>query len=249
MNLNEHEIELLYKNPDTLLVNYQSVIRIIVSKFIQRGFVNMSEKDDFIQIVNEKLLIKIPKIQDQYDGSTLLRTYLSVIIRNICLEEIRKQQSNNQTSEIDDYKDRIVADERSDYQLIISQELIRLNTILRLFYDKRWKFEFCLKVIYRISIVLDDFLKYCKICNSDKLKALIIKINPPKVIPEKDLYIEIKPFINKCDNKNNSSDAIRKWLKLQIDNVIDLMNGKTKRSNYNRESIQILFEKYFENKA
>lgn len=245
MNLNDKELDLLYNNSNDLLIHYQFVIQIIVSKFIKRGFIHISEKDDFIQVINENLLIKIPKIQQQYDGSTLLKTYISVIVRNICLEEIRKQ-AKDQTSEIDDCDNKIIADERSDYLVIVNQEINRLNVILRLFYDKRWKLEFCLKVIYRISLVIDDFLKYCTVCNSSKIKELINKINPPKEIPEKDLYIEIQPFINKCDNKNNSSDAIRKWLKLQIDNVIDLINGKTNKSYYNRESIQILFEKYFE---
>jgi RNA polymerase sigma factor (sigma-70 family) len=245
MDNNDFETYLLNEKPNELIVKYQPMIKIIVSKFIRSGYIHTSEMEDFVQIINEKLILKIPKIQSQYDKSTLLKTYFSVIIRNICLEEIRKNK-DLETKEIDDSEETHLSENNSDTKIIIKQEFERFNKILRLQFDKRFKLEFCLKALYRILLILDDFTKYCKICKLEDIKVLLERINPPKKISERDLYAEIKPFINKCDNKDNSSDAIRKWIKKEINNIIDLMNGGyLKRTNYDKETIQILIEKYY----
>ena len=47
------------------------------------------------------------------------------------------------------------------------------------------------------------------------------------------------------ENKSNSPDATRKWIEIKINELIDIMNHKTRTSNYDKETFRILFESLF----
>ena len=81
---NQKYIELLNNEPKQLIISIQGLIDIIIHQFIRAGKFKFEDKNDIKQQVNEELLKKVPKIQSQYQGKSSLKTYLSVIVTNIC---------------------------------------------------------------------------------------------------------------------------------------------------------------------
>jgi len=240
---NNQEIELLRNDPKTLIVSYQPVIKIIIQRYIHTGFIKVHDKEDFIQHINEELLKRIEKIQKHYNGKAQVRTYISVIIRNICIELLNKKKKQD-----DVFTEAESVEEGTEETLsgiIIEQEFDRLQKILMLFSKQKARLELCLKVLYRIPVNKYDLEAYYPGLKDSEYTEVLYKINPEEKIRDKELYHILTPFLNKCENKNNSVDAVRKWTKIKIDELIFLMNGSPKRANYNEETLQILAEKYY----
>ena len=83
---NEREWALLRADPGALVLKYQETIRIIVRRFIGTGMFSAREFEDVVQSVNAGLLSRTSSMQRNYSGRSLLATYVSAIIRNICLK-------------------------------------------------------------------------------------------------------------------------------------------------------------------
>ena len=244
MTINDKEIELLKLDPSVLIVKYQDIIKIIVSKFISSGSINLSDKDEFIQIINERLLMSSERIKNQYKGISLLKTYFSTIIKNICIEELNKRKRYN-FSELETLNYANLSENTINEDTYLNNEFDRLSKILDMYNIKISKLVLCLKIIYRLPLTVTDFTKYCIKLKADIINNLIDEVNPTKIIPEFELFQILTPYINKCDNQVNQPDALRRWVKRKIDEIIDLMNGNPPRANYDKETIQILIEKYY----
>lgn len=244
MTTNQKEIELLKSNPYALIIKYQYIIKIIVNKFISSGSISFSDKEEFIQTINERLLLSSEKIKKQYKGISLLKTYVSTIIRNICLEEINKRKRYSFV-ELETSNCAELIENSLNEDSYLNDEFDRLSKILEMYYSKTFKLELCLKIIYRLPLKNTDFTKYCLKFNISEINNLIEAVNPVKIIPEFELFEIITPYINKCENQINQPDAIRRWTKRKIDEIIELMNGNPPRANYDKETLQILFEKFY----
>lgn len=160
MDENGYEIQLLKTNPNNLIVHYQPIIKIIVNKYLYKGFFSPSNKDDLTQQINEQLLIKIPKIQAQFNGKVLLKTYFSVIINNICYDmgtknKVPQFQELNETYSTKTYTSPVETMSR----IIIKNEFDRLDKVFKLYYQTQGKLIFCLKAFFKIPIVQDDIEK------------------------------------------------------------------------------------------
>jgi len=248
MTNNNLEITLLKSDPKALIVKYQCIIEIIISKFINSGSIILSDKEEFIQIINERLLLSSEKIKNQYKGISLLKTYFSTIIRNICLEEINKRNRYSFT-DIESIQQVNTSNNFENEEFYINDEFDRFSKILNMYHTKVSKLELCIKVIYRLRIRITDFTKYCLKFKTIKIKSLIEAVNPVKNIPEYELYQILTPYINKCDSQINKPDALRRWLKRKMDEIVELMNGNPPRANYDKETLQILVEKYYTKKS
>ncbi len=243
MNENQQDVLLLKDDPQGLILKYQPIIKIIVRRYVQSGFIHIQDSDDFIQFINEKLLNKIKRIQENYNGKALLKTYMSVIMRNLCREKINKEEQVS-TEELAEDHD-IGSSEDTISGIVIEQELDRLTKILSFFYKQKTKLEFCLKLLYRIPVTKKDIEDFCPGKDEKEYHKLLDTINPNVKRKDKEIYAMVTPFLNKCEQKSNSPDAIRKWTKNKIEEMIKLMNGNPVRANYNNETLQILFEKYY----
>jgi len=241
------DIILLYKNPGKLVEKYQNTIEIIINKFIQSGFIKYTDKDDFKQDINEQLLIKIPKIQKQYNQKCYLHTYLSAIIRNIILEKIRKNKSFNEANNSAVHSDQIIYNNAIN-NLTITDEIERFRTVLILFNKQKEKLELCLKFIFRLPITEQDIFQYFENLKKADLKINFHKLNDEENLTDSDIYSILTGIINAKENKSNTPDAIRKWIKSKLNEIIGLMNGNPKRANYDKSSLELLIEKYFNKK-
>ncbi len=248
MTSNDREIELLKSNPNALIVEYQDIITIIVNKFVSTGGIPLSDKNEFIQIVNERLLLSSEIISKQYKGISLLKTYFSTIIRNICLEEINKRKRHIFSELETSNHISLSEDNNAEKEFYLNDEFDRLSKILVMFNTKMFKLILCLKVIYRLPIVVDDLKNYCSKLKVNEINKLIEAVDPVKIIPEFELFQILAPYINRCDENINQADTLRRWTKRKIDEIIETINGNPPRANYDKETIQILFEKYFSKK-
>ena len=244
MTINDKEIELLKSDPNLLIVSYQNLIEIIIKKFISSGSINPTDKDEFLQIINERLLSSSEKIKKQYKGISLLKTYLSTIIRNICLEEINKRKKYNYIELENSNITNLFEDHMND-ESYLEYEFDRLNKILDMYNTKTSKLVLCFKVMFRLPINVSDFKTYCQKFKIDKMNQLIDSVKPNKIIPEFELFKILTPYINRCDNQVNQADTLRRWTKRKLDEIIELMNGNPPRANYDKDTLQILIEKFY----
>jgi RNA polymerase sigma factor (sigma-70 family) len=235
------DVDLLHNNPGKLIEKYQDTIIIIVNKFIQTGYVRFADKEDFLQDINEQLLIKIPKIKKQYNEQYRLSTYLSAIIRNICLEKIQKKR----TPLLKHLEDEIIIKEtiinQGFHNLVIADEITRLENIFLLFSKQKEKLKLCLKFFFRIPISQDDIVQYLE----EKPMKELSELNNKETLTDHEIFIILTKIINAKEKKDNSSDAIRKWITARINEILYLMNGNPKRANYDKESLCFLVENYF----
>lgn len=249
---NEEDIQLLYSNPRALLEKYQDTIGFIVGKFVASGFFLPAEKADIIQTVNEKLWReKIRNMQAQYNYSVYVVTYFSKIVYNLCLELRRSQ--NRERATIDRTQDvgdlEIGFEDNSGLRnAVIAEEIKRFATILKLFGKWRAKLELCLQLLFRLELREDEIRRYCPQCRTEDTNVLLAQFGGDyEALSDKEIYTQVTPIFNRCEAKDNSPDALRKWINLKVEEIIALLNGRTRRSNYDRETLKILAQKYFDN--
>lgn len=240
-DLDQHYIRLLNNNPEKLILSIQILIDTIVGRFLRSGCFNYQEKEDLKQQINEELLKKIPKLQAQYNGKSTLTTYLSAVIVNICYEILRKNKKNHLY-----IKEEFQVEYGSEVMdtFIIKEEIKLFKNALELFYKQKSRLILFLKLKYRIPLSLSDFKKVYIQITGKEFDDFIQRIDPFDLATDVKIFTELVPFIKKYENKEVTPDSIRKWIKQKTNELIEIMNGDPPVSNYNEETLQILFEKY-----
>jgi len=232
----------LNSDPGKLLTLYQDLIRIIVRKYTHLGYVSNRESDDLIQEVNRKLLERLPKIQSQYNGSSRLRTYFSVVVRNICLEEIRKISKLEEPQPPEYYKlDSAV---EPDDLFLIKQEYERFNKVLRLMFKKKYRFIIMLRYMLDLNLSLQNLSDWKPECDDKKIANAFAKLNSSHGITKKEKYEKLSKVLEIVENNRTSPDSLRKWYTARSSEFISLMNGDPPRSSYSLETLQLLLEKH-----
>jgi len=245
MDKNQNDIFLLNNNPNQLILELQDLIDIIVYQFIRSGYFNYNEKQDVKQQINIELFNRVEVIQKQYKGKSLLRTYIAVIIRNICNEILRDKKKSKYILIENNLNLEGSYDEIDP--LILDEEMSRLRKIIELYFNKKYKLILCLKLKFKMVIELDDFRNINKNITPDEFGEFIEFINPYIDCPDNTMFMGLTLILNKYEYKDNTPDSLRKWVTDKINELIDILNGSPPASNYNRESFQILFEKcYYE---
>lgn len=247
MDKNKREVNLLLHEPQALVAHYQSIINIVVSKFISRGFFTVEEKMDIVQNINETLLErKIFNIQRNYNGSVLLSTYFSKVIYNHCLE-IARGRKNKRSYGAETLLENVSDTSLSAVnKLVLEDEVNRLSAILCGVLRCSFRLWIALKLFARIRLTKEDFLevsvKETSTYNSFK-KQFFVDYD---ALNDKSVYQAAIPLLNHITGKNTDADSMRKWMNMQIDKIIALQNGEPPRAQHNRETIRLLLQKYFE---
>ncbi len=244
---NQYEVQLLNNDPNALVSHYQGVVKIIVSKFVSRGFFPESEKMDVIQTINEALLGgKMDRIKKNYNGSVLLSTYFSKVVYNHCLEIARsnkKKPSLGSEELLQNTSDTGISIEQ---KLVLRDEVNRLQTILTGIIGLGLRLHLALKLYARIPLTKEDF-KGALIVENDQYKAFKNRFfTTYDGLNDKEVYQKAVPFLNKLTSKNTDADSMRKWLNMQLDKIIRLQNGDPERSAHSRDTIRILLQMLFE---
>ena len=236
------------EDPAQLVVEYQGTIDTIVGKFVRSGMFAPGQSDDVVQMVSEGVLKRLESIRSHFNGSTLVRTYLSVIIRNICLE-IRRTTAPRQQAEISVPDQRSFAASPVDdpsSQVIIAEEVLTFNAILIQFGRNLPKLLLMLKLRFHLLITTADILKWDPDCRRTDLDYLMNLFGKNyDAMPDQDIYRAITPVMNEGEGKQNTSDALRKWTSSRINEILELLNGSPPIGAHTEETLKILVEDHF----
>jgi hypothetical protein len=238
------DFHLLQSDPKGLILAYQGMIESIVWKFVKSGMFSHESIADVIQTVNTELLERIDRIQSNFNGSTLVRTYVSAVIRNICLK-LYKQRLYGKLAdpEVKEYMFPAI-DAIDRYSIEQARSVFR--AIMQQFHRDMPKLTVCLKVHYHIGLQRKDIMQWYPECSPDVASRLISQFGgEPVRRPEKETYALITPVFNTAEKKNNLPDALRKWTESKILEILTLLNSSIPPAAFDDESLRPLVEDYF----
>jgi DNA-directed RNA polymerase specialized sigma24 family protein len=243
MTENERDIELLRSDFGRLIVKYQGTVRIIVGKYVACGLFQHTETDDIIQAVNDSLLQRMPQIRSQFTGSTLLRTYLSAIIRNICLKEFHAKRRAPPNIPLDEAS--LGRPDGSFDRALIREEITRFRNILLMYHGELPKLRICLKLYFRLSISRHDVLDWYPRCSKRDLEFLLESFGGNyEAFLETNVFQLFAAVINRAEKKRNRPHAIQRWTNRRVNEILELLNGDSPAGAHNRETLRILFENF-----
>jgi hypothetical protein len=235
--------ELFFNDSSVFISEAQHIIDIIAYKFVKSKSFTFSELSDIKQTIAEELLKKKTKILTQYQGKAQFSTYLSVVIQNICREILRRKRPVfDSVPETMQWEDK--SSVSPENEVIINQEVIKLKHAIALYYRQKSKLELCLKLRFRIPLHYSDLQNVSPDFSPEEFSCFLTDIGDYLESSDKKIYAVLIPVLNKSEGKENTADSIRKWTTLKIFELIDFLNGDPPASNYNEETLQILFEKY-----
>lgn len=243
---NQKDIELLQHDPQGLLLRYQATLHIIVRSYVRSGMFRAQDTDDIIQTLNEELLRRLPAIRAQYNGSSLLKTYLSAIVRHLCINIYHEGSSQPEEVPLEDHTGAQNPQVTIRYDIEHTRKVFR--AVLKQF---DYKLElprllFLLKLRYRLPIEKEDILKCYPNCSQTDLNGLLKILGRDfEAMQDREIFELITPVLNKADGRANSPEAIRKWTKGRVDSIIELLNGSPPTAAFDEETIKILVEDFF----
>ncbi len=244
MTDNEYEVSLLHSDHNQLIVLYQPIVAIIVRKYIGSGLFRRDDFDEVVQTINERLLSKIHIIRDQYNGSSLLKTYVSSIIRNICLKLHDENKRHAHQSLTDD---SAVPDPASLHtRYVIEHERKQFRAVITLFEKHRPKLFLLLKVTYRLPVSgmeIREWFPNSPPRDAEELARLFE--GEYRAMTDGDVYRALTPYLNRWEGKKTTHDALRKWIDSKIGEIIVVLNGDPPTKSHNQDSLKILIEDYF----
>jgi RNA polymerase sigma factor (sigma-70 family) len=240
---NEKEIRLLKSDFGRLILRYQGTIRLIVGKYVTSGMFRQSEIEDIVQTVNDLLLERMPQIRSHYSGSTLLKTYLSSIIRNICLKEFRTRRRAPRNIPL--VEEDVGGPDGSSDRALIREETERFRKILGMYRGQLPKLLICLKLYFHLSISRQDVLAWYPGCSKRDLDFMLKAFGGSyDEIPEASVFRLFTRVANKAEKRQNRAQTVQKWTNRHINEILGLLNGDSPASAHDRETLKILLEDY-----
>lgn len=240
---------LLKDHPQTVVLIYHECIK----KYIFYRHGKIDEREDILQEVITRLIEdKIYKIQERYDYHfkkiSTFTSYLMVTVRNIYIDIIRERNIRPLTAgelqPVDNLFDGFESDNMMN-RLLIEEELLKLQTIMKLYYKSRPKLELCLKLKYRIPIVKEDTNQCFPGCSMEEVKTLTRDF---KLVKDKTMFEEVVRVFNLHEAKESKSDTIRKWIFVKIDEIISHLNRTHNTDVYDRKNVGELVSLYYQHK-
>jgi hypothetical protein len=243
---------LLQHDFNRLLVNKQAKIWYILTVGIRKGFFGKEELEDAIQEINKRLLEKSEHFQRNYNGLSTVDAYLQVIILNEC-----RRYSNNHhhahdmNTNLDENK-AAIADRgiNPEEELIIIDEIKRLDLIMKLYPRQRFQIELFLKLLCRFPVTENDISQVYPNINLMFYKNMVEKINGLMQTSDVEIFRIFANLLSEAGIEHSQHESLLHAAKEKIKQIISLMNSRTKtQSNYDQKSFLFLAEKYFSIKA
>lgn len=242
MDRNEVEIRLLKEDPDQLILEYQGMIWTIVRSMSASGRLPRIEHADLVQEINRKLLERLPRIRDQFSQVSRLRTYFSVIIRNICLEEFRRSQAISEPAPVP-YEPAELFVEPNDL-LLVAQEFERLRRVLVLMGQDGATLNVLLRLLNGVAVRESDLRAVASYQQQPADWAeRVAEVNRLQGCQKKVLFGRMSDILHQLGSKKIPPDSLRKWYTTRLETCLRLMNGDPPRSAYDTETIGILIER------
>lgn len=214
----------------------------VVNNYVYAGTIPAKEKDDVKMAIVEKFLVKQDKIAKGFKGNSKVSTYCIAILNRMCCEIIRRDLKhwNSSDGEADDKtsNNQLSASDK----LAIGDEVSLLSKILVLFGNEQFKLLVFLAFYYKFDPNETAVKNYDQNYKANKLMTLLL---PDEDQSKGVVFTILANIVNLVELKDVKADAVRMWLNKNIDTLIARMNGQFNRANYDKESLQILFEYFY----
>ncbi|REL38391.1 hypothetical protein DYD21_00075 [Rhodohalobacter sp. SW132] len=242
--------ELLYKDEAGFLLAAAPVIDKVVNRFVNNGFIPRQDRSQLMSHIHESLLDgKISAMRSQFNGQSLVSTYLTRIVYNLCVRYGKKNRKYNQVNQFraDELHQRISGDDPHKESVLI-QETERLNYLITLYGEKSGRLVLLLKMVLRLKITREDVLNPYPHAEQDLAESLMDEYHQLIAEPgltDQNLFAGISPGINRLDQKENSPDALRKWIASKLEELAAALNAPPSGAAFDKESVKLLAEQYF----
>jgi DNA-directed RNA polymerase specialized sigma24 family protein len=238
---NEREWALLRADPGALVLKYQETIRIIVRRFIGTGMFSAREFEDVVQSVNAGLLSRTSSMQRNYSGRSLLATYVSAIIRNICLK-LRRAAGPPMPTPGD--LDPEEPDSDNVFSAIaIGETSAALAEVLDLFHTEKGRLRLLLKVHFKLPLTSDDILASFPGCKSRDVRRILALLGRDLWRrSERELYSDAASFLNEREGRSTTPDAYRRWTSEKISEILSLLGSRLPEARLTKEDLRTLME-------
>ncbi|MFK7905961.1 MAG: sigma-70 family RNA polymerase sigma factor [Chitinophagales bacterium] len=213
---NHFDRQLLENQASHLVTKYQPLVAYLTAT-ITSGNIDYEE---VIQAVNEKFLRKIHtgKLGTQYKGNATIRTFLNMVVRNLVIDYLRAIKNKNRKNVDVEINPDITPEVGFDMSLLVhnpvfQEHLKRLEDTLKLF-KKRSRFEFCLKVMYRLLLTASSIRRDYPDCSDDLLvEILSVFVKDYTHLSQGKLYQILYRFVSQLErlHSKGSVDSLRKW--------------------------------------
>lgn len=236
-------VQELFKTNTDFISNEQLLLLAdkVVLKYVYAGSIPQKEKDDIKMAIIEKFLIKRNSIKEAYRGSSKISTYCIAILNRMCCEEIRKGIKTWEMHRSEYANDKSTRHNFTIEKLLINDEIKLLDRIIQLFDLEQFKVRLFIAYFHQLSLIEKDLACYDEKYKTKKLDLLFRQIDLKN---KGDIFKNLATAVKKAEDKNIKHDAVRMWLNNASEKIIARLNGSFKRANYNKESMQILFEYY-----
>ncbi len=228
--------------------------RIVHYKLISTGMFRYEEKDELVQQVIEKFLIRLSAIRSHYRKEARLTTYLTVIITNFCYQIFRehKRESFVATVPVDKVlinwysgkNKNFVTMNDGEYKLYLQDVIQRLDVSLSFYGKQKERVILLFKLLYGLPVITSELKLLCLQKSDYSVLSDRISQNTLKEKTLSERYELINDIVNYCEGKHNRPDAIRKELYKYQTEIVRSINGDPEVYDFNRETFRLLFEKY-----
>lgn len=247
---NLKDIGLLKSEPSALVVKYQWLIQYLVNGYVNRGFLTLEEQADMVQEVTARLLDGgVQRMREKYDKRTLVRTYFGVIVRSLISDQLKKKRSQKaQLVETQEELPEVQLAETNagPNELLVSEEVRRLETALKLVPRIAGKLKFCMRVWVRWPLSRPIVLEYHPEAPATLVKRVVEELQQYATREDKEVYPTVVLVVNDAEGKATNPDSLRRWVRRKADWLIAVLTGDPPRANYSDESLQLLLQTWFE---
>jgi DNA-directed RNA polymerase specialized sigma24 family protein len=235
------DFELFLADPHAFLLKYQNVITTIVRLYVKWGMFKEHETADLIQTVNLGLLERVENIRENYNHSTLLKTYISAIVRNICLRQWQKDTKRALAMRKLEGGERDISEQVDRHS--IEQSRILFSAVVKQFGRRAPKLMICLKLRFRQPVTRSDIMAWWPGCRRADVRKFLEKFGENfEKMTDLEVCAAATPYFNAAEQKVNTNDALRKWTAMRIEEMLQALNGAIPGAAFNEESLKVLFE-------
>jgi len=211
----------------------------VVSRYVYAGTIPLKDKEDVVMSMVEKFLIKHDSIKKAYNGDAKITTYCIAVLNRMCCEVIRKEFKS--WRHVSDFEmiHPATSELSSSEKLIIDDEVKLLGKIILFFDQEFYKVRLFLACYYQLPLHDDDIQGYDP---NNKAGGLIKSIQRENDLSKGNTFEILATIVNQVEGKQIKPDAVRMWLNKVIETLIARLNGPFNRSQYTKETLQLLFE-------
>ena len=238
----KREFKLLFFEYEKLILEYQSMIKRVVTYYCKSYNIKVEDQEDIIQDINEFLLKKKSTFQSNYKGFANPKGFFYKVIENECSRLVKKYVRIKFQPLFS--KPILINAEHPEHIYFIKEEISRLGCILSMFQKQRLVLELCIKISFEIPLSEND-IRNCFIGLPENILIDIIGNSKQfTCIPEYKVHLYLKKFFDIVEGKKlQAQSRIRRTHNYKTEIKKQLEFGG--RGRYDNESLRFLFELYF----